>query len=299
VRAYQEATLYAKVAGYLKTIPVDKGDALKQGALIADIEVPEMAADLARAKAELTVAELDYKRLSDSQTRAPDLVVPLTVDNAKAKVEVASANLERTQTLLNYANITAPLNGIVTRRMVDPGAFIPAATTGDSKGSAIVTLADFSRVRVQTAVPENESPLIKAGLPVTTAPLSLPGKTFEGQITRFSYALDDATKTMLVEIELPNANLELRPGMYATARIGLEQHQNALQLPNDAFLNEKAGTSVFVVVDGKAKKTKVQTGFNDGSNTEIMSGIQPEQAVVLLGKRTLSDGQPVKVVETK
>src|SRR5204863_5017855 len=101
VLAYQQATLYAKVAGYLKTITVDKGDRVKEGDLIADIEVPEMLADRAKYKTELEVADLDYKRLRESQKKFPDLVVPQTVDNAKGKLDIAKANLERTETLLS------------------------------------------------------------------------------------------------------------------------------------------------------------------------------------------------------
>jgi membrane fusion protein (multidrug efflux system) len=299
LKAYQQATLCAKVAGYLKTINVDKGDSVKAGALIAEIEVPELTADLAKSKAELSVAELDFKRLSESQTKAPDLVVPLTVDNAEAKVEVAKANLERTETLLSFAKITAPFAGTITRRMVDPGAFIPAATSGNAQGAAIVTIADFTKIRVQTAVPEAEAPLIKVGQPAKIAIESLPEKKIEGKITRFSYALDEATKTMLAEIELDNPKLELRPGMYAMARVGVEQKQDVLLLPNDAVLTEKSGSSVFQVIDGKTKKTKVQTGFNDGTKTEIVSGLQPDQPVVIIGKKTFVDAQPVKVVETK
>src|SRR5438093_9228817 len=110
VKPYQQATLYAKVAGYLKTIPVDKGDRVKEGDLIADIEVPEMLADLAKYKAEVEVAELDYQRLSKSQKKAPDLVVPQTVDNAKGKLDIAKASLERTETLLGFARISAPFS---------------------------------------------------------------------------------------------------------------------------------------------------------------------------------------------
>src|SRR6266496_6731855 len=167
IKPYQQATLYAKVAGYLKTITVDKGDQVKEGDLIADIEVPEMLADLARNRAEVEVAELDYKRLSESQKKLPDLVVPQTVDNAKGKLDVAKAGLERTETLLGFAKITAPFSGVITKRMVDPGAFIPAATSGSAaQNAALFTLMDFSRVRVQVAVPETEVPFIKDGLPV-------------------------------------------------------------------------------------------------------------------------------------
>src|SRR5260370_11753267 len=166
VKAYQQATLYAKVGGYLKTITVDKGDPVKEGDLIADIEVPELLADRARYKAEVEVAALDYNRLIESQKKAPDLVVPQTVDDAKGKLDVAKASLERTETLLNFAKITAPFAGIVTPRLVEPGAFIPAATSGSAaQTAAIDTLADFSKVRVQVAVPELEASLIAAGQP--------------------------------------------------------------------------------------------------------------------------------------
>lgn len=296
IKAYQQATLYAKVAGYLKTITVDKGDRIKEGDLIADIEVPELVADLARYKAELEVAELDYKRLSESQKKFPDLVVPQTVDNAKGKLDVAKASLERTETLLGFAKITAPFSGIITRRMVDPGAFIPAATSGSAaQNAAIVTLTDFNRVRVQVAVPELEASLVAADQPVTVTVDGLPGRTFDGKITRFSYTLDEASKTMLAEIELPNPKLELRPGMYALVKIGIERKEGALLVPVEALAVEKAGAFVFTTMDNKAKKTPVKTGFNDGANVDILSGVKPDQPVILIGKRTLSDGQAVRV----
>src|SRR5438105_2525847 len=172
IKPYQQAILYAKVAGYLKIITVDKGDRVKEGDLIADIEVPEMLADLARYKAEVEVAELDYKRLSESQKKLPDLVVPQTVDNARGKLDVAKASLERTETLLGFAKITAPFSGVIAKRMVDPGAFIPAATSGSAaQNAAIVTLTDFNRVRVQVAVPELETSLVAKN---SVYPIDLP-----------------------------------------------------------------------------------------------------------------------------
>src|SRR6266404_6146056 len=296
IKPYQQATLYAKVAGYLKTITVDKGDQVKEGVLLADIEVPELLADRARYKSEVEVADLDYKRLSESQKKFPDLVVPQTVDNAKGKLDVARASLERTESLLGFAKIIAPFSGIITKRMVDPGAFIPAATSGSTaQNAAIVTLSDLNRVRVQVAVPELESSLIANDQPVKLSVDGLPGRNFEGKITRFSYSLDDLSKTMLAEIELPNPKLELRPGMYVLVKIGIERKEDALLVPADALLVEKSGASVFTIADNKAKKTPVKTGFNDGTNAEILSGLKPEQRVFLRGKRPLADGQRVQV----
>jgi membrane fusion protein (multidrug efflux system) len=298
IKANQSATLYAKVTGYLKTITVDKGDRVKEGALLAEIEVPELLADRAKYKAEVELAELDYKRLAEAQQKAPDLVVPLSVDSARSKREVAKANLERAETLLQFTKISAPFSGIITRRFVDPGAFIPAATAGSTpQNAALLTVMDFQTVRVQVAVPESEASLVAKGQSVTLAVEGLPSRAFEGKITRFAYALDDASKTMLAEIELPNPKLELRPGMYATVKIGIERKEDALLLPLGALLIEKANASVFTVVENKAKKIPVKIGFNDGAKVEVVSGLKPDDLVILPDKRPFSDGQPVHVTE--
>jgi len=300
ILALQEATLYAKVSGYLKTLSVDKGDAVKEGQLLGEIEVPELLADEAQYAAETEVAHTNYERLAEARQKAPDLVVPQTVDDLRGQWEVAQAKLQRTQTLLQYARLVAPFSGMVTARFVDPGAFIPAATTGSTpQSAAVVTLMDYSRVRVQAFVPEPETPFIKNGVPARVTVEELPGRVFPGSVTRFAHALDPATKTMLTEIELANPAGELRPGAYASVQLELERKQNALLVPVQAVLVEKAGTSVFTVVDGKAKKIPVQIGFNDGTNAEIASGVRVDEAVVLLGKQALTDGQPVNPVEAK
>jgi membrane fusion protein (multidrug efflux system) len=299
IKPFQQATLFAKVAGYLKSIKVDKGDKVQEGALLAEIEVPELLADRARFNAEVEVAQLDFHRLSESQKKSPDLVMPQSVDDARAKLEIAKANLDRTETLLQYSRIVAPFSGIITRRMVDPGAFIPAATSGGAQNAAIVTIADFNRVRLQVAVPEFEASQLALNQPVKVTVEGLPGRTIEGTVTRFAYALDDESRTMLGEIELANPDLELRPGMYATVKIGIQRKEEALLLPVDALMTEKAGTSVFVLSENRSKKARVQTGFNDGAKVEIVKGLDPNQTVILIGKRGLVDGQPVTVSESK
>jgi membrane fusion protein (multidrug efflux system) len=299
VKPYQSATLYAKISGYLKMINVDKGDEVKQGALVAEIEVPELLADLSRSKAEVELAEVDYKRLAEAQKKAPDLVVPLSVDTAKSKSAVAKANFERAETLLQFTKITAPFSGIVTRRMVDPGAFIPAATASSTpQNSAILTLMDFNRVRVQVAVTEVESSRIAKNQPVSVTVEGLP-QPVEGQITRFSYALDEATRTMLAEIELLNRDLQLRPGMYATVKIGIQRKEDALLVPLEALLMEKSNASLFTVEANKAKKIPVKIGFIDGSRVEILDGLAANQPVILPGKRTLTDAQPIRPLNAK
>jgi membrane fusion protein (multidrug efflux system) len=300
VLALQEVTIYAKVSGYLKTLTVDKGDAVKEGQLLAEIEVPELLADEAQYKAEAAVARTNYERVAEARKKAPDLVVPQTVDELRGQWEVAQAKLQRTEKLLQYSRIVAPFAGVTTARFVDPGAFIPAATAGSTpQSAALLTLMDFNRVRVQAFVPEPEVLFIKDGTPAKVSIEELPGRVFQGSVTRFAHALDPATKTMLTEIEMPNPDGQLRPGAYAKVQLEVERKQNMLLIPVPALLVEKAGTSVFTVMDGKAKKVPVKTGFNDGTNVEIASGLNPDQAIILLGKMTLNDGQAVIVSEGK
>ncbi|HEY5910335.1 MAG TPA: efflux RND transporter permease subunit [Verrucomicrobiae bacterium] len=296
VVANQQATLYSKVTGYLKTITVDKGDEVKQGALLAEIEVPELIADEARYKAEADIAELDYRRAAAAQEKAPDLVRLQDVDTARAKSQMANANLARARTLLGFTQLGAPFSGTITRRMVDPGAFVPAATAASTpQNAALLTIADFKIVRVQVSVPEPEVPRIKKDLPVRVTVDELPGCVFEGSVTRFAQALDDETKTMLAEIDLANPAGQLRPGMYANVKIGVETHPDALLLPVEAVLFEKVGTAVFTVVEGQARRVAVKTGFNDGKSVEILEGVKPGESVIVAGKSALSNGQPVSV----
>jgi membrane fusion protein (multidrug efflux system) len=300
LRANQQATLYAKVAGYLKSLTVDKGDRVQAGQSLGEIEVPELLADLARFKAELKVAAADYDRLSAAQSKAPDLVTPQAVDEARGRAEIARANLDRTATLLGYAKVTAPFAGVVTARFVDPGAFIPSATSGSAaQTAALLTIADFDTVRAQVALPEAEAALTQVGQPVKINLEALPGKSFDARVSRISYALDESTRTMLAEADLPNPGLVLRPGMYATVRVGVEQHDNALLIPADALVMEKANAFVFVAEGGKAKRTAIAAGFNDGVNVEVLKGLAGSEQVILPGKLALADGAGISVTEGK
>jgi membrane fusion protein (multidrug efflux system) len=299
IRANQQATLYAKVPGYLKSIAVDKGDKVQAGQALGEIEVPELLADLTKYQAELKVAEIDASRLNSARDKAPDLVTPQSVDDAKGKFEIAKANIERVETLLRYSKLTAPFSGVVTMRYVDAGAFIPAATGGSAASAAVLTVMDFQTVRAQVGVPELEAPLVRVGQPVKVSVEGLPGKVFEGQVTRQSFALDDASKTMLVEADLPNADLTLRPGMYAMIKVGVEKHTNALLIPAEALVMEKANAFTFVADGGKARKTAVKIGFNDGAKVEVLNGLTENESVILVGKMALADKQAVNVVEAK
>ncbi len=300
LRALQEAMLYAKVPGYLKSIAVDRGDWVKANDVLAEIEAPEMLADVAKFKAEVNVAELEVKRVNEAFKKAPDLVIPLTVDTARGKYEIAKANLERIETLLAYSKIIAPFNGVITKRWVDVGAFIPAATSSSAaRSAAVVTLMDFSRVRIEVAISEPEVPLVKKDLPVKVTVAELPGRVFDGTITRFAYALDESTKQMMAEIEIPNSDHALRPGMYASCQIALEKKTDTQLLPAEALVTEKNKSFVFCFRDNKATRVPVKTGFDDGISVEILEGLKPNEAVILAGKQSITDGQTVNGTEAK
>jgi len=300
LRANQQVTLYAKVGGYLSKISVDKGDTVTAGQLLAELEVPELLADLARSRAEANVATTELSRLEAAAAKSPDLITPLALDATRGRVEIARANHARAETLLSFAKVTAPFAGIVTARFADVGAFIPAATASSTPASAaLVTIADFQTIRATVAVTELEAGKVKVGQPVRVSVEGVTGNAFEAKVSRLAYALDEATKTMLVEADLPNPGLAFRPGMYATIKVGVEKHTDVLLIPVEALVMEKANAFVFLVVDGKAKKTAIKLGFNDGARVEVASGLEPTAAVILVGKLALTDAQPVNAVEAK
>lgn len=300
VKAYQQATLCAKVGGYIQSVSADIGDEVKEGAVLAEIEAPELLAERDKLKAELDVAQIDYDRTSTAVKKAPDLVVAQTLDAAKGRLDVAKAGTSKNETLLEYAKVKAPFAGIITRRWVDKGAFVPAATNnGATQQAGLFVLVDVSKVRLQAALPEYESALAAKDKAVKFSVEALPGKTFDAVVTRLSGALDAATKTLLVEAEVDNAKRDLRPGMYATVKVGLETHKAATIMPVEGLVMEKTMPVAFLYKDGKAKRTVIKTGFNDGKNVEVTEGIGADDQILLVGTTAMTDGQTVSVKEGK
>ncbi|MFC5453616.1 efflux RND transporter periplasmic adaptor subunit [Prosthecobacter fluviatilis] len=285
---WQQVMLHAKVTGYISAISVDKGDAVKSGQVIARIEVPELQADLAKSKAEVNAASIEVKRMHEARAKSPDLVLPQTVDELEAKLAIAKAGMERITTLLAFAEIKAPFDGIVTARHVDAGALVTANT------SKIVEIVDASTLRLQIPVTEMETSLVAVGKPVK-AQIDASGPTpVEASISRIAYALDPATRTMLAEADLKNADLKLRPGMYAMAKIAVEKHDKATLIPVAGLVMEKTNAFVFKHIDGKAIKTAVKPGFNDGTNVEIPD-LKADDVILLPGTTLVTDKQPVTV----
>lgn len=300
LRANQQVTLHAKVAGYLKSISVDVGDTVKPGQPLAELELPELVAERARHEAELRIAKSESDRVKAARAKAPDLITPQAADTAEARLAVAQAALAQNETLLRYSRIAAPFAGVVTARFVDPGAFVPAATAGSNPAAAaIVTVMDFSTVRARVAVPEVESARVQVGQPVVLSTEALPGKTFRGKVSRHSGALEEATRSLTVEADFENPDGSLRPGMYVIIRIGVEQHAGVMLVPAAALVREKAAGFLFTLQDGKATRIPVKYGFNDGANVEITDGLAENARVIIPGKVALVSGQAVTAVEAK
>ena len=303
VRPLYEVTLFAKVDGYLDKLTVDKGDSVKAGDLIADIDVPELRANLIKYKAELELAQAEFKQMSESasNTAADSEAAKNRLAIANGKLAVAKGNVQYTESMLKYARVTAPFGGIITKRYVDPGAYIPVPNAASTpEAAAIVNLTDFKTVRLQVAVPETEATHVKIGQTIRWTADDFPGEHFDGTVTRAYWALDKATKTMLTEAQMANPGMKLQPGMLVNARIGIEKKNDALLLPAEALVKEKTNSFIFIFNDGKIKKAPVEVGFNDGTNVEIVAGVKPaDLAIVPSQQQALRDGQLVKVTEEK
>jgi RND family efflux transporter MFP subunit len=309
VRPLYEVTLFAKVNGYLDKLTVDKGDSVKAGDLIADIDVPELRANLVKYKAELELAQDELAQVSQTGSNNATYVPASDTDTgtgkahqtiASSKLTIAKSNVQYTEAMLKYARVTAPFAGTITKRYVDPGAYIPMPdATSTPETAAIVNLTDFKTLRMQVAVPETEATHIKIGQPIRWTTDDYPGEHFDGTVTRAYWAFDKATKTMLTEAQMANPGMKLRPGMLVNARIAIDKKNDVLLLPVEALVKEKTNSFVFTISDGKAKKTPVEVGFNDGKNVEIVAGIKQGDLAILPGQQALRDSQLVKITEAK
>jgi len=319
--AFNEATLYGKVAGYVKSIRVDKGDTVRRGQILAALEAPEMVkevdqaeasfrearASLDRAKAEADLQAATYKRYSEVHAKDPDAISNQELDEyrsrfdvanaevnlAEARIETARANHERLMALNEYASITSPFGGVVTARYVDPGALIQAATSS-TQGQPVVTVQDLDTIRVYVSVPEIDVPFVHIGTPASLTTAAYPGKVFKAAVTRFAEALDPSTRTMKTEADVRNPQHVLRPGMYADVTLEIERLPNVLVISDSALAVEGSKKFVRVVRDGTAHRVQVETGLDDGNQVEIRSGLKRGEQVVFAGKDGLAEGKVVQ-----
>jgi RND family efflux transporter MFP subunit len=307
-RPYQEVELHAKVSGYVKELNVDFGDQVKAGQLLATLEVPELRDELnsavaaeQHAEADYKNAHLDYTRLVAVNKEHPNLVAEQDLDSAEARdlaaaasVAAAKADENKFQTMVDYTRITAPFDGVVTRRYADPGALIQAGTASDTQAKSLVRVSDNYRLRLDFPVSVDYVKDVRLGDPVTVRVDSLNGKTFTGTISRFSHDVDDSTRTMTTEIEVPNPNLELVPGMYATVVLQVEKHPQALVIPTEAVAGDKKNTVYVVTPNHEIEERTVTLGLETPDKYEVVSGLNEGDLVVLGNRTQFQTGQKVE-----
>jgi membrane fusion protein, multidrug efflux system len=316
---FYEAALHAKVTGYLKSISIDKGDWVKEGQVLAEIEVPELAQNLERARSSLEITNLTYERLDRVRKSDPRLVAQEDVDIARSKYLEAKAGVGELEAMVRYTKIVAPFDGVITGRFADPGALIKAggADVGVSGsganvssgalegagghlggGGAVVSEARIDKLRVYVYVPEREAGLIKIGMPAQLTLRAFPGETFHASVTRFATSLDLATRTMLTEIDIDNPEHRLYPRMYANVTLDLVRHPNAIEVPRSAVQGiGRSDAYLFVVAQNRLARIPVTTGFNDGSEVEITSGLEGSELVVQDLSPALVAGEEVRPAE--
>ncbi len=295
-----QTTLYAKVSGYLKWIGPDKGDKVKKDQVVAIIDAPEVEEQYQQAAADYKIKKITFERLNKVLHESPDVIAKQDVDVAEAAYEGAKNLMEQRAVMRDYTKVRAPYNGVVTARFADPGALIQVATSSATNAIPLFTIMDLSTVRVYANVPQDDSPWIEPGKTnVSLKVKELPDRTFSGLITRSTLALDPSTRSLLVEVDLPNPDHRLKPGTYAELSIGLREIPNALVLPPQAINAGPKGKTVFIVEEGKAKALPVQTGITDGKWIEIAKGLQGTEDVVVVGKRKLLEGSPVQASPLK
>jgi len=307
-RPYEEVELHAKVSGYVSKMNVDFGDTVKAGQLLATLEVPELQAELEnaqaagqKAEADYTNAHLIYTRLLSVNKEHPNLVAQQDLDTAQANdltataaIAAAKANFEKFQTMVSYTQITAPFDGVVTHRYADPGTLIQAGTTSDTQALPLVRVSNNYRLRLDFPVTVDYVKDVQLGDSVEVRVDSLNGKTFTGRISRFTHDVDDNTRTMITEIEVPNPNLELVPGMYATVVLNVEKHLQALAVPTEAVSGEKTPTVYVVNHDNQIEERAVKLGLETPDKYEILSGLNEGDLVVVGNRSGFQTGQKVE-----
>jgi RND family efflux transporter MFP subunit len=309
-RPYQEVELHAKVSGYVKEMNVDFGDKVKAGQLLATLEVPELQDELNSAlaaeqhtEADYKNAHLDYTRLVAVNQEHPNLIAQQDLDTAEAKdlaaaasVAAAKADVKKFQTMVDYTRITAPFDGVVTRRYADPGALIQAGTASDTQAKSLLRVSDNYQLRLDFPVSVDYVKYIKLGDPVEVRVESLNNKPFTGTISRFTHDVDMDTRTMTTEIEVTNLNLELDPGMYATVVLQVEKRPQVLVIPTEAVAGDKKNTVYVVTPNHEIEERTVTLGLETPDKYEVVSGLS-EGDLVVMGNRT--QFQPGQKVEPK
>ena len=295
VHGYVETPVYAKLAGYLKTINVDKGDHVKAGEVIAAIESPETDKQVSDARSNYWLQAVTDNRF---QMLVRQEVIPQeTADTSHSTMLQAKAVYEQELAMQQYEIVRSPSDGIVAARYVDPGTLIPQSTAPSTSGVPIVALATMSPLRIYAYVPQSLSPFIKDGDPAIITVSEFPSRQFSGTITRHPEALDQNTRTMLVEVDLPNQDRSLYPGMYADMRMTAHVTAGNITVPDDALVFRDNKVYLPVVRNDHLNLVEVTLGHDNGYTVEITGNVREGELVAINVGEAARDGEPVQPVQ--
>jgi len=283
----QQAQVFARVYGNLESIKADMGDFVKEDQLLAVVDTTELAQQYRQAAATFTNDSAVYERSKMLLDR--NLIAQQDYDNATANMKVAAANLDAARTKLEYAKITAPFSGYITRRFLDPGALLT------STNATLFNLMDVEVMKIIVNVLEKDIPSIRLGTKAVITVDAYPDKQFDGSIARISGAVDLSTRTMPIEIDIPNRDHLLKPGMFARVALIIGDQQNALTVPTMALLKDPTGYYVFVADKGVARRKSITVGAEQNSRTEILSGLDENDNIITTGQQFARDNGPVTV----
>jgi RND family efflux transporter MFP subunit len=314
VQPIEETVIYPRSSGYLRSWKADIGDRVEEGALLAEIDTPEVDQQLAQARAQLAQAEAGLVQAkasvaySDSTLQRFKALEPkgvvsqqevekgsadanvskANVQVAEANVEAQKANIRRLSQLQSFARVVAPFAGIVNVRSAERGALVSPST-------ALFKLSQIDTVRVFVQVPQGVAPSVAVGVDAKVIVREFPGRTFDGKVARTAGALDPSARTMNTEVRVPNAKHELLAGMYAQVSLTLASPHRVWELPATAVMTDARGVRVAVVEGGTIRTVPVTIERDNGPTIEIASGIEDGDAIVKLGSATLTDGLVVDV----
>jgi RND family efflux transporter MFP subunit len=309
MQPFIDAPIYARTNGYLKKWYADIGAHVKQGQLLAEIDSPEVDSQLQQAEADLATAEANFRLAQITATRYKDLsktdsVSQQDVDNATGNFEarqtaVASAqsNVKRLKDAQSFEKIYAPFSGVITARNTDIGDLIDSGSSGGT-ARELFHIAAVDRLRVYINVPEIYSPHIKAGLRADLLLTEFPGRKFQGTVVRNSGAIDNNTRTLLVEVDVNNPTGELKPGGYAEVHLKIPSAMTTFTLPVNATIFRAAGMQAALVKNGKTiALVPITPGRDFGADMEIVSGLKADDSVVINPPDSLVNGETVHVVQ--
>ena len=283
----QQANIYSKVNGNLEKLYVDIGMHVRENQLLALIDTTELYQQYQQAAATYENARLTYERNKD--LFGQNLIAHQDLDNAEASMKVSKGAYDNAFTRLRYAYIEAPFEGYITKRFFDQGANVT------SNNTSLFVLMDMQAMKLTIDVLEKDIPLVTQGKMAHLTVDAFPGREFVGTVTRLSQAVDLSTRTMEVEIDIPNKDHLLKPGMFAHVSLVVREQPNSLTLPTVALATDDKGPYVFVVDGNVAHRKGITAGIEQNTRTQILSGISEKDQVITVGQQFVKDGGTVTI----